>query len=113
LLDNEKRRPPVKDRKVIINYNEFIEWIDTNEKHYNAYSAMFSEHKMIDVEYDDLVKSPVSELNRIASFLSLPEFTPKNKLVQMNPEPLSELIENFDELYEKCKDSEYAWMFSS
>lgn len=113
LLRNKNKRPPIEDRKVIVTYNEFLEWVDINNMHYNSYSAMFSDHKKIEIEYERLVNSPVDELNRIAGYLSLAEFTPKHKLVQMNPEPLSELIVNFDELKDKLKDSEHAWMLDS
>jgi len=53
---------------------------------------------LLDVCYEDLVTSPSAEFRRITDFLRVPAREPKGRTLRQNPEPLSVLLENYDEL---------------
>ena len=46
-------------------------------------------------------------------FLGLEPFSAQITLRRINPEPLTELIENFDDIKTVLKDTDYAWMVES
>lgn len=47
-----------------------------------------------------------------ARFLDLPDVDPKPGNLKMNPEPLSELVENFEDLRNCLAASKHQWMLS-
>jgi hypothetical protein len=48
--------------------------------------------------YEDLIADPVGEFNRATRLLGLRDSAPSSEFQRQNPEPLADLIENFDEL---------------
>jgi LPS sulfotransferase NodH len=58
----------------------------------------FASHAMIDITYESLVSDPQSSVKRINEALGLSQHIPVTELRKQNPEPLSDLIENFEEL---------------
>ena len=75
------------------------------------YASRLSEHPMLTLYYEDLLRHRKDVLNRVQSFLGL---QPRQLAVTMrrqNPEPLSGLVENYDELHAALKDTPYAAFF--
>ncbi|QKQ28115.1 sulfotransferase [Candidatus Reidiella endopervernicosa] len=58
----------------------------------------FGDKPMLTVYYEDLVADHEAIFREITSFLGLPYAKPRLTLKKQNPEPMSELVENFDEL---------------
>lgn len=72
---------------------------------------MFSEHPVLNIYYEDLVRSSESEFEKITDFLGLPKRSPTTHLRKQNPERLSELITNYDDLKVAFKGSEWESFF--
>jgi LPS sulfotransferase NodH len=53
---------------------------------------------VIDVVYEDVVSQPSDAFRRITDFLGVPPAKPIAATVRQNPQPLRELISNYDEL---------------
>ena len=78
--------------------------VESQERRYSA-------HPTITVSYEELVESPEETLARIQEFLGVEPRPLAPTTRQQNPQPLSKLIENYDEIREAFRDTEYAWMF--
>ena len=75
------------------------------------FAELFKEHPSVTVSYEDLAADSGKAYDNVQRFLGL---QPKNLSVTLrrqNPEPLSGLVENYDELRAAFKDHPYAWMF--
>jgi len=53
---------------------------------------------LLEVCYENLVATPSAEFRRVTDFLGVPAGEPKGRTLRQNPEPLSVLLENYDEL---------------
>lgn len=60
----------------------------------------FQSHPVVRITYEDLVDQPVESFTSIVAFLGLQYTDPASEFHRQNPEELSELIANFDELRE-------------
>jgi LPS sulfotransferase NodH len=58
----------------------------------------FSTRPLLEVSYEELVSSPTDEFGRITDFLGVSAADPKGTTLRQNPEPLSLLLVNYDEL---------------
>jgi LPS sulfotransferase NodH len=58
----------------------------------------FSATPMLEVAYEELVASPAAEFRRITEFLEVPAAEPTGRTLRQNPEPLSALLANYDDL---------------
>lgn len=110
-LYQTKNRPDIKERQVVIEVEEFKNFIDEYSHYYNLYRNMFSSHPNLHLNYEDIVNAPDIEFLKVTDFLSLPFHNPKVITKVMNPEPLSQLIINYSTLKEAYKDSVHGWMF--
>lgn len=59
---------------------------------------------------DDLAPDPLAAYRRICDFVGLEPRQPTIRYARMNPYPLSELIENYEEVERALVDTEYEWM---
>jgi hypothetical protein len=59
---------------------------------------MFCNHRGVNVYYEDLVGNVEMEFKKITSMLDLANIKPQTNLKRQNPERISELITNYDEL---------------
>ena len=57
-----------------------------------------SNRPILELTYEDLVRSPQAHLDQIFDFLNLPRVHVSSTLKKQNPEPPDELIENFEEV---------------
>ena len=60
--------------------------------------AMFSDHPLITIWYQELDNEPVETLNKVTSFLGVEPCETRTYLQKQNPEKSSDLIMNFEEL---------------
>lgn len=110
-IKRAKDRPDLESRKVIIAPQELEKTIANVERDKARFNSIFSAKPMIEVEYEKIILNPKMEFQRLTSFLELPEKEPKLLSEIMNPEPLAELIINYDELKAEFKSTEWSWMF--
>jgi hypothetical protein len=104
-------RSPAPRKQVTISPDEFYEHlIKTNVVNAN-YQERFTGHAMLDVFYEDLANDIDRALAGALDFLGV---RPERLTVTMrrqNPEPLRELISNYDELLAAYRGTEYASYF--
>jgi hypothetical protein len=67
---------------------------------------------MLAVFYEDLVDRREDVLREVQSFLGIEPRPLTVTLRKQNPEPLRELVENYDELYAAFKDTPEAALFN-
>lgn len=92
-------------------------WLDTGELmcrlnkmavREERFRQMFSDRSVLEVCYERLTANPIDEFARISNFLSLEKIDPSRILLRkQNPQPLDELIENYDEVAILLGETEY------
>ena len=105
------QRPPLRKRRVIIEHEELTRVIQATEGSYRHFSGLFAGQANVEVTYEQLLGRPREEYRRILDFLGLEYQDPVLRLAIMNPEPLPELITNFDELRSHFTGTNWSWMF--
>lgn len=74
-------------------------------------AAAFADHPLLALTYEELTSAPESEFGRVTDFLGVPAQSPRSVLGRQNPEPLSALIRNFEELERGFRGSEWQHFF--
>lgn len=69
------------------------------------YEGLFRGHPLLTVYYEDLLQDRDQVFDQVQSFLGVKPRPLSVTTGRQNPEPLRELIENYDELYEAFKDT--------
>jgi LPS sulfotransferase NodH len=72
----------------------------------------FADHPKISVFYEDLVASPASEFRTLTDFLGVEYCEPKTQYQKQNPQPLSELVENYDDLKRRFEGTQWEGYFT-
>lgn len=107
-----KRFPPPATRTRLTvtkeELDEFIIWATSNAAHYDN---LFRGHPMQTLFYEDLVDRRDKTFRQAQEFLGVKPGPLTVRLVKQNPEPLPELLENYDELRAAYLYSKHAWMF--
>jgi LPS sulfotransferase NodH len=75
------------------------------------YESLFSGTSMLSVFYEDLVKGLHEEYRKITDFLQLAFHPPRTEFERQNPEPLRDLIRNFNELQREFQQTEWSTLF--
>lgn len=87
-----------------------LEEIEEGEK---ATRARFADRDMMEVFYEDLVRSPREAFAAVGAFLDVQDLDPEQiRLKKQNPEPIRRLITNFEEVeaaLRNTKFEEYLW----
>ena len=73
--------------------------------------AIFRDHPLLQVTYEELTAQPESAFRRVAAFLGVPYKPPRAALRKQNPESLRKLIANYDVLKAEFQDTEWASFF--
>ncbi len=104
---------PSKGRRspVTLSAEECLAHFRTVEAQAAHYDELFKAHPKFTVYYEDFLDHQGDTFKRVQSFLGVEPRPLTVTMRRQNPEPLGELIENYDELYEAYKDSPHAWMF--
>ena len=89
---------PLKAKQVSLNMDETIEFINQYGQRKNLFNKLFENHHLLNVSFEELVYNSQDSLNTIQKFLSLPHKRLISAIKKQNPEPLSELISNFDKI---------------
>lgn len=103
--------PKTADQRIHISPDECREHFEVTTHTTNHYNNLFKDHPLLTVFYEDLVTERSSTLREVQTFLGVKPARLKNTVQRQNPEPLSDLIENYDELKEVFRDTPYAEFF--
>mgnify|MGYP001034688135 CR=1 FL=1 len=72
----------------------------------------FGKHALLDIYYEDLVSDTRGTFHKLTEFLNVPYVPPSTKLLKQNPEPLSELIVNYQDLKTAFMGTEWERFFN-
>lgn len=101
-MRDKLRRTPVfaatSKPRVVITPEEYKEYIVSVAIRQRSHSEVYAGHPMLDVYYVDMVGKWDSTFERVFDFLGVPRTKVEPTLRRQNPEPLRDLIANFDEL---------------
>ncbi len=97
--------------RVTISPEELLQFIVQTKMRSSHFDNVFREHPKLTVYYEDVLDQGDDVFGEAQSFLGVEPGPLAVTLRRQNPEPLGELIENYDELYEAYKDGPDAWMF--
>jgi hypothetical protein len=86
----------------------YFAWVEENAA---QYGSAFGDHPVLTIYYEDLVANREAVLHELQMFLGLKPRPLRVATRQQNPEPLEELIANYDELREAFRDTEYGVFF--
>ena len=75
------------------------------------FDKIFDQHPRLTVFYEDIVDHRDRVHGQVQEFVGVKPRRLKVTMRQQNPEPLRELLSNYDELFEAYRDSRHAWMF--
>ena len=107
----EKGDKAIRDKQIEFSPAELVQGFAQTRKWESEFDDMFRGHPVLDVIYEDLAISLDDQFQRITQFLHLPFHCPHSEFEKQNPEPLRELIRNYDELTREFENSEWAAYF--
>ncbi|HEX7034356.1 MAG TPA: Stf0 family sulfotransferase [Pseudomonadales bacterium] len=87
-----------REKAVHLSYDELVEAFQKTREWEEHTDRLFSGHPRLEVVYEQMAQTPVPTFSRVAAFLGVQDHTPSTDLVKQNPEPLSQLILNYEEL---------------
>ncbi|RYD41988.1 MAG: hypothetical protein EOP85_11860 [Verrucomicrobiaceae bacterium] len=86
---------------------DFLEASHARQEAVRQFAAARGE---LHLEYEDFEKNPLSGAERIFDFLEVPRIQAKSPLLKTGDRPLSDLIENYDEVSRSLKDTRWESM---
>jgi LPS sulfotransferase NodH len=89
---------PAARKRVVMTVEQVRNGVDRIEGLEREAVQRFANGPLLEVGYEDLVSSPTQEFRRITDFLCVAPADPAGKTLRQNPEPLSALLVNYDEL---------------
>jgi hypothetical protein len=107
----EQEALSLSEKRITIDCKNAEEIINQIETWNGSCSELFPEHPLLVVTYEDLVQRTSSEFKRITDFLELSYVRPKTHYVKQNPEPLSDLVNNYDEFRSYFNKTKWAPFF--
>ena len=75
------------------------------------FDKIYGEHPQLTVFYEDILDDPKRVHVQVQEFVGVEPRRLTVTMLQQNPEPLRELLVNYEELFEAYRDSPHAWMF--
>jgi len=113
IKSDSPRHSDLTEKKVSINLTEmFGDFLKTNEQ-IQMIDDQFSGHSVLTIYYEDLIKKTNLEMRKVFSFLGTPQTITTTNLEKQNPEKLSELIVNYEEVEEALCNTEYSFMLKN
>jgi LPS sulfotransferase NodH len=91
--------PPVVEKTALnITYDECARFFFRSNHQITHFGGLFAEHPIEELTYETMVADPGTELARVQEFLGVPVADLSWTLRRQNPEPLRDLVANYDEL---------------
>jgi hypothetical protein len=104
--------PPVAEKQALTISREECEQFFFRANHQiTHFGGLFAEHPTVELTYEDLVQDPAGQLGRVQAFLGVPAADLSWTLRKQNPEPLRELVTNYDDLKAAFEGTQRAGFF--
>lgn len=98
-----------KEKRVTLDALKLIQRLEQIEQSEYATRARFSDRQILEIVYEDLVRSPSQVFGSVGAYLGVGGIDPdKIRLKRQNPESLMQLIVNYDEIATALKNSRFA-----
>ena len=107
----EKGQISATEKRIHLSVSECEEFFVETKKFEIETRQSFEKHSMVEVVYEDIISDQSSTLNRVFSGLNVLNELTETNLKKQNPESLSELCENYQELKKDFENSEWAVFF--
>jgi LPS sulfotransferase NodH len=99
--------------KVSIKPDELATFIIKSAETAKHYDKLFAKHPILHVDYEDFAQNKRAAAEQAARFLGAPPTPPVITLRHQHPEPLRDLVENYEELRDAFRGSPHEAMFKS
>jgi hypothetical protein len=91
-----------------------LEFLRDYDLQFNSVRELLGDRPTLELTYeDDIENDPLKAYHRICEFVGLEPVKAPVKLSRTNPFPISQLIENFEELSNLLSGTPYEWMLES
>ncbi len=104
-----KREQSLEERRVSIDPDELVLRMEECRRWNDGSRDLFPGKPWLDLAYEELVAEPERELKKVQEFLGLATPIPVSTLERQNPEPLRDLIRNYDEVRARIAGTEWQW----
>ena len=111
ILQRAKPRPKVVRPRVSVSEEELFGAIIGAKQSAAHLDDLFRDHLLLTLFYEDLEEHRDETFRQAQEFLGIEPGPLEFTLRKQNPEPLPELLSNYDELFEAYRNSKHAWMF--
>ncbi len=109
-VKNKKNNTPLVKKKVEFNAVNLAKRLKQFESWQLETEQRFKNHQIHDIYYENITDNPNLEMKKISNFLNSSTIQFDSKLKKQNPEPLFELIENYQELYSYFSNTKWQKM---
>jgi LPS sulfotransferase NodH len=97
-----------REKRVMLEPLKLMKRLEQIEEGEEAIRVRFCDRQMLEITYEELVRSPDEVFGSIGAYLGVDGIDPgKIRLKKQNPEPLSELIMNYDEIESVLKNTRF------
>lgn len=101
------------EKKIKLSKEECLQEFETQKITTLNLDNKFKDHNTIEIFYSDLVKNKQETMDNIFQFLNTKSIKIQDTILKrQNPEPISELITNFEDLKDKFKNTEWEVFFN-
>lgn len=84
-------------QKIQIDCEDYTSFLKSYLKHQQLFSAMFTDHPLLEIAYEDLAKNPGQTLYTVQEFLGVKPKKLFSLLKKQNPDSLQSLVVNYGE----------------
>jgi LPS sulfotransferase NodH len=95
-------------RPLALTTEECLQFFAKHRAERQRYGEMFSHHRLLTMHYEDLLHDQHRVFGDVQQFVGVEPRTLHTNLRRQNPEPLHELIANYDEFSGAARDTEIA-----
>jgi len=97
------------EKRVFLDASRLVRRLEQIEENEVLTRSRFSERKILEVVYEELIKNPVETFQSIGKYLGVNDIDPSRiRLTKQNPESLRQLIINYDEVHLLLKSTRFA-----
>ncbi len=108
-VSNRDRGTPLTERRVVLDTAHLIERLEEIRDFENRIRQGVEDRHVLEVAYQELTGNPVGTFQRVGEYLGVNDIDPSViDMTKQNPEPLSLLIENYDEVCRLLETTEFA-----
>ena len=103
--------PPAGRKAVTLSVQECQGFFFRAQHEVAHFTRLFEQHPTLSMWYEEMLSDRGSAFNDVQSFLEVPPARLTVTLARQNPEPLEELVDNYDELRAAFRDTPFAAFF--